>query len=458
MSIYKMSKYNRFITTENHAYVYNSLSGGFCELPDQIYKKLSLVNGYFAKEDIGAGAEFEELYDGGIIVDKDDEEQVKLHAIHNMSRYSNSNSLTLTISPTLGCNCRCIYCFEQDNKYPNEVMNEATIDHIVSYIKENLRKDGSLSICWFGGEPLLKIDLIQRFYSLISPFIKKNNISIYSSIITNGVLLTVRNLQILKNCDIRAIQITLDGFMDTHDQLRPLISGKGTYLSIIKNLENITNDFDVAIRINITKENYKDIDKLFDDIVSKQLNMRDYIQFYFAHVRNPDIQKNTEKYFSVREYAEIEVELYKLAINKNINIGLDVRCMFNSCGALSPYSITIEPNGNIQRCYNNIGVQNESVGNILYEKQTTREKINNDLWMGWSYLRFEECLNCEVLPLCMAGCPYYSISKKNKAKYIESDYRCSPLKYNLDEILKILVLKSREGGYNELDTETRGAN
>lgn len=456
--MHKLSKYNRFIKTENCTFIYNSLSGGFCELPNQIYKKLSLVNSYFEKKDFGADTEFEELYDGGMIIDSNDEEDVKLHAIHNLSRFSNSNSLTLTIAPTLGCNCRCTYCFEQDNEYPNEFMNEATINRIVSYVKDNLRKDGSLSVCWFGGEPLLKIDLIQQFYNLLSPFISDNNISIYSSIITNGVLLTEKNLKILKTCDVRSIQITLDGFRDTHDQLRPLVNGKGTYLSIIQNLENITNDFDVAIRINITKENYKNIDKLFDDMISRQLNNCDYIQFYFAHVRNPDIQENADKYFSVKEYAEIEVELYKLAINKNINIGLDIRCMFNSCGALSPYSMTIEPNGSIQRCYNNLGIKNESVGNILYEKQTSNEELNNNLWMGWSYLQFKECLDCEVLPLCMAGCPYYSISKKNKSEYIKSDYRCSPLKYNLDEILKILVLKSQKGVPDAMDTKARGTN
>ena len=57
-------------------------------------------------------------------------------------------------------------------------------------------------------------------------------------LITNGYFFTPEVVEKLVEAKISEIQITLDGFRETHDIRRPLINGKGTFDTIIKNLDD----------------------------------------------------------------------------------------------------------------------------------------------------------------------------------------------------------------------------
>ncbi|MEA1980737.1 MAG: SPASM domain-containing protein, partial [candidate division Zixibacteria bacterium] len=37
-------------------------------------------------------------------------------------------------------------------------------------------------------------------------------------------------------------------------------------------------------------------------------------------------------------------------------------------------------------------------------------------WQGWTPFSENECNNCDILPLCMGGCPYKSIYKDKDSK------------------------------------------
>lgn len=103
------------------------------------------------------------------------------------SFYAKSNSqevLSLTLVPTSGCNFACPYCFEEDKNHSS--MSERTLDNIITFIKDH-KKAKFLNLTWYGGEPLMKFDVIQRFYEKLDSCI---SLSLQrQSLITNGYLL-----------------------------------------------------------------------------------------------------------------------------------------------------------------------------------------------------------------------------------------------------------------------------
>lgn len=69
-------------------------------------------------------------------------------------------------------------------------MSHDVINAVEKLVNENLEQQGQLSITWFGGEPLLAIDLIEEIQIKMQDIANRKCITFNSGIITNGYLLT----------------------------------------------------------------------------------------------------------------------------------------------------------------------------------------------------------------------------------------------------------------------------
>ena len=124
-----------------------------------------------------------------------------------------SGPLQVQFDITNKCNFRCLHCYNKSGEN-NACENELSDNEIISLFKE-LKKLKPYNVCFCGGEPLLRFDLIKK----ISNSIKDTIPSI--SIVTNGFLLTEEKLLELLESGINRIQISLDGnSKETHELLR----------------------------------------------------------------------------------------------------------------------------------------------------------------------------------------------------------------------------------------------
>ncbi len=101
----------------------------------------------------------EDLKKGGFILENDINELELLKLVRLQGQY-NSSSLGLTLAPTLGCNFNCVYCYEEDHNNFTKMSDEVQ-DSILKLIKGKGKALNSLNITWYGGEPLLAIDIVQ---------------------------------------------------------------------------------------------------------------------------------------------------------------------------------------------------------------------------------------------------------------------------------------------------------
>ena len=113
------------------------------------------------------------------------------------------DTLAVTIMPTDSCNFNCFYCF-QDKKSIH--MSGDTANALVNFIDSNLSGVKTLKVTWFGGEPLLALNLIQSLSDSLLQLAKRHSCDYEAFIITNGYLLTDSSIKILRQCQIRSVQ------------------------------------------------------------------------------------------------------------------------------------------------------------------------------------------------------------------------------------------------------------
>lgn len=451
LSTYKFSNYNHKVFLDGKIYLFNALTGGFGEVNENNRKVVEECN--FRGDDIPQNITVDDkllnsLILGGFLIYKDIDELNMLTSVNNIARFSGENSLGLTLIPTMKCNFRCTYCFEKCEGYPDEDMSPEIMQKVIELINNRVKNEGNLSIAWFGGEPLVKFDIVKELQSKINYLAKEKNINVHSSIITNGYLLNKKVSDELVDLGVKFAQVTIDGSKEIHDQRRVLTNGQGTYEKIIKNLLESNEELQISIRVNIDKKNIGCIDDFLDSLKKSGIVNKKNIRLYFSVVRDYDTAKGciAENCYNIKEYSQEEMKLNELALRKGIKTRTPINPQISSCGAVSTKALLVEPDGSLQKCWSLVGNKDTRIGHLdtnQLDEQKNLFTSNEIKWYSWSGYKKDECKKCSILPLCMGGCPYYDIY--NNRAYSDSEYSCAALKYNLKDTLKLIAHEHLNG-------------
>lgn len=156
------------------------------------------------------------------------------------SRKSNPNRLSgLILNTTETCNLACDYCMVSKGTYKNENSKKhmALEDYVktFNFMFEHF-KEGTTFVCFFGGEPLLRLDTIMEAVDILNSMFEERNLTPPRySIISNGVLINDRLINFLNEKNIY-LSISIDGIEELHDSARVFPNGKGSFSTIKRNL------------------------------------------------------------------------------------------------------------------------------------------------------------------------------------------------------------------------------
>ncbi|KAL7722199.1 Radical SAM core domain-containing protein [Entamoeba marina] len=156
---------------------------------------------------------------------------------------------------TQRCNLRCTYC-GSDEVYETDMEDLSPWPMEIDYqpeILEKIGKDTNPIICFYGGEPLLRLELIYKVMDLIphATFVLQ----------TNATFLHKVEVKYLHR--FTTILVSIDGDRERTDSKR----GKGTYDSMIENVKQIkmngyTNDIVARMTVSNGSDIYKDVTHL----------------------------------------------------------------------------------------------------------------------------------------------------------------------------------------------------
>ncbi len=152
---------------------------------------------------------------GMLVHDRDEEKKSALMFFDQVNQKNTVVDFIVVLN--LDCNFACKYCFEGSLK-GDLYMSMETADDLIQFIKSKFTDDKkTLIIDFYGGEPLLSIDLIKYISGKLKPFAEEKGASFNFSLVTNGSLLKRKTAEELAAIGLGGVKITIDGPPEIHN-------------------------------------------------------------------------------------------------------------------------------------------------------------------------------------------------------------------------------------------------
>lgn len=294
------------------------------------------------------------------------------------------------ILPTLGCNARCVYCFEEGMK--PVTMTRETAEQVIRYILDT-HADGKTTLKWFGGEPLLGVKTIDR----MCEGLREAGLEYTSIMISNGSLITPEIVQKMAgDWRLSFIQISMDGAERDYIGRKRYCDERNHYHRVMNAVSMMSEaGIRVTIRCNVDEDNWAGIPQFMQDL-KVGVGNKDKVSVYFTPLYDVRMGENDlamwEKIWEARHLIE------EAGFRSTSRSGLGFRkhhCVADGGG------VVIAPDGSLYPCdyytpecrFGDIwhGVTDEAARREFCRVDRTREK----------------CRTCPFLPDCtnFASCP-----------------------------------------------------
>lgn len=421
---YTLSKFNVYRVYNSILYLWNTYSGSLVKLDEDGKEYLSS----FPRDSDDNNPYFNILKKQGLIVKTDIDEVGRVVFEERKALFTTTDEqISLVIALGMNCNYHCVYCYQKDVDRTG-TMDELTEAQIIEYISSNIisKQFKKLNIRWFGGEPLLYMNIIVRMSNRIIDICKSNNVHYTAGIITNGRFLNKKNVEILKNLYVETAQISLDGTEDYYCKSK--VATTEDYNAVIANIIDSSSKMRISVRMNIFDNSAYEAIKVTDFLL-KGHKLLGKISLYFAFVRDYSVNDSRKSY-------SLYVKNYLIWLEHIVhNYGFDVvdgvfpKRRVTSCGYIKSCNSCIDYLGNMYRCEHCFGDKNSIIGDVL-----NGHYYNKIEYLYWTTIdKRKKCMSCPYLPVCMGGCVH--------------DYVCGLIGQECSEYKNMqFLLKLIEGG------------
>ncbi len=437
----KASKYNVIVGKEDSLRVLNTLSGNIAVVRERRAKGY-LTGGKIDEKDDIAGRL---VKDGFLVYEETDEDAIAevkyLDIIANKELY-------LVLIPTTACNFRCIYCYENnpesENNFKEVVMNEEVQQSIVLYAEKKLKQHFGMFVEWYGGEPLLCLDVVEKISDQLVNLCQKRGKPYYSTLTSNGFLLTEEVFRRCLKSHIFSFHITLDGFDFIHDKLRFLSNGNGTQNTVLTNLRNIRDKvesqyFKIIIRTNVTTDLVPYLEEWMG-FLEDEFGRDKRFGFFFRPVENRGGTSINTKQDIIIEDKMLNAYDIMIKSTHRLDFSYIKPFMYNAiCGAAKRNHYIIDPNGIVKKCGEYL---NHPLSNVGYLNKNGEMILDKDSFSRWvkigSKTGNEMCASCKGRVSCFnRNCPM------RQGVGFQKGYYCGVESKYMEKILELLT----EGNY-----------
>ncbi|RNC73271.1 MAG: putative geopeptide radical SAM maturase [Desulfuromonadales bacterium] len=304
---------------------------------------------------------------------------------------------------TRRCNLACPYCFE-GGQTPEGDMSEETADLLAAMImREYLAKGWRVDLDFYGGEPLLRPDLIRR---IATPLQVAGGKLFHGHLVSNGTLLNRAVMTELAALGIESVKVTLDGPPHVHDRYRPYCGGAGSFHDILRGMKEVADLVTVHVGGNFTRETWHEYPALLDLLLAEGLTQDRLGTVRFTPAVGGKgggaLPHFAEGCVTCEEpwLAEAELTLREELAKRGFRVPKPgpFSCMIELASDLA-----VDADGSCYKCPAFMGHEGYAVGN-LRDALWSAPTYDYDIW------KKEECLDCAYLPLCFGGCRYMKLA------------------------------------------------
>lgn len=410
----KFSQYNNLVKFESKYIIFNALSYRFlyiAPLLADLFQKNAKEGTHSSLSTVHPDF-YNALTTNGFIVEDTYDEY---REVQQLIRKTNENkeAYRLIINPTVNCNFKCWYCYE-NHSVPTQ-MGEEVMQRIYLLIKQITAEESlkRFQLSFFGGEPLLYYSkVLLPIATYTHDLLKHSDKKFWFDITTNGYLFNQKRLETLVNRGLMSCQITLDGNKQAHDATRFAAASKGSYDRIIENIKiAVRLGIEIVLRINYTGKNLTGLSDIFCSFEDLSFEERRKITVSMNKVWQ-------EKDDNLGEVVKKFKQLVKQFGFKLPEPWLSDRVR-NSCYADKQNEAVINYNGDVYKCNARDFTEErkegalDKNGNILWN-ETHRKRED-------SVMKNERCIPCSILPICGGGCSQTAFENLGKTYCINTN-------------------------------------
>lgn len=367
-------------------------------------------------------ADFAKKYQ--FLSERDETDQV----LDDYKQNQQNDRFHLILLPHQNCNFRCFYCYEKFEK--NKMLTEIE-EGVVKFVTKRLasKQYKIFSVSWFGGEPLLAPDVIERLSIEFRALSAKYNVRYVAGITTNGYNMTDNVIDMLLENEVTNFQITIDGPKELHDKQRTMVGGQPTYDRIVNNMKKLstkTKGFRTMIRMNVGEDTLPYVDEHLYNMKNMFSHDKRF-QMYFHNIGHWGGDNDSEVSICSEN---VTLELLNRTIDNDMEAvsGLLEIGTNTACYAANPNSFVIGTDGLVYKCtvalYEDINI----VGNLNKDGEMVLDTEKFKLWTDGGNSD-SHCKSCFFAPSCHGDhCPLIRIqenkrpcpdSKKQVKEYVQ---------------------------------------
>lgn len=343
------------------------------------------------------------------------------------------------------CNMACKYCYGGDSGSYNDrgLMSKERAKECFEYLLLNGKNRKFQKVVFFGGEPLLNIEVIKYIIELWEQWkTDYKEKEVYFALTTNGMLLTDEIVKYFKDKKV-GITISVDGYREIHDYNRVMADGSPTFDKVMDSI-NLLRKHDMPISIRSTITSGADIDKLYDFFETQNFDIHALAVVDYP-MTNPqkEYQMNLETYkkFSEKEFAIVKQGCRDIiSEKKNTFRAKQMSMTFHKtkserpdypfiCGA-GCWLVTFGLDGYIYPCNRVVGNDNFRIGDL----QTGIDKTKMAQLLNDFLSASKMCDSCWAASLCKGRCFHQKMNDSGGFEDLPSEL-CDIYRENFTESL-----------------------
>ncbi len=378
------------------------------------------------------------LVENGLLVDADFSEDEFF--IDRLAQVKHSkvrvNHLRLVL--TEKCNYNCTYCFESPKKLEGELDWDSLRKALELLIRHNKdAKDKGIHIHFFGGEPLLKFDIIQRSVDYVDS--NKGDLIPKYHITTNGSLIDDDKVGYFKKHNFR-VGVSLDGPREVNDMNRRFSDGRSTFEVSLKGFNLLkSNEVENFILITPSEATLNNLDKICRWAVlelkpdSLTVNRPQYDYGWGVNGK-----LFSEKMKSVLLFCEKEgIKLNSPASQVVSALKYQSTALRTCASDFDTATLVVTADGRLGYCTIYFG------RDIFDETLRSRKDLDSESLQNWfsrSVLDNESCRDCIAVFICGGICPMQSMKRHaNCGQLVNDPEKCSFFKDFTEWAVRTLV-------------------
>ena len=434
--MWKITKYFVSVPYGAEVIVFNTFTSSLILLEKDLYQKVFVDEEFSTIEkDV-----LKSLVEMSFLVDSELDESFHLETIRTRGRYFDNDTHMITIAPTLACNARCYYCYEQGVKFT--MMSKETADVLIDFLDKHC-SERKLTLTWFGGEPLMGKSIIDY----ITKSLLDRGIEILSVITTNGYLVDNEVIEKAKGYwNIRRFQITIDDIGEEYNRIKNYIEAGDAFSRVIKNIEKLLeNRIKVNVRINFDP-NKIERTLCTIDYLQKRFSKYETFFMYVAAINDLNVESVLNNFSNKAEHP------YLTLLRKMKDLGflcpttlseeletkfddeetlryLNLRSRPIACYATCLNKFVVDPDGNFYKCHRLLGRGKKYICGNIYDGISYNQAYK---MFADGKLSSANCEKCSLLPMCQGGC-------KVKAMFYGENQACIANKTILNDLIRLLA-------------------